>query len=121
MKQFTINIKVDNNKLETIIDNPMSLDEWMNISATMTLDFLNQVINQATSKEAKEELKEYLFDQANEVFSTVLAAFAPDIDMRPDITEQAIMELELKNLNQNNKSKSKSKSKPNLEVIRNKR
>lgn len=115
--EYIIKIKVnDNQQLEADIQPQMTLDAWMNISSTLTLDFLNQVARQPDSEEDRQELKEYLFDQANEVFSTILASFAPEIDLRPDITEEAIMELEMKNL----KDKSKN-SKPKLEVVRNKR
>ena len=57
------------------------------------LAIYNTVISE-TPKKNQEQMKEFLFEMFNVSASALLAQMAPDIDLRPDITSDAILELE---------------------------
>jgi len=110
MSKIIITIQQDTETQEQItgIDGKVTLETFMSLTATSILGMLHQTLDQAKAEE-KADLKEYLFDQSNELFSSILNAFAPEIELRPDITEEAILRAELE-IHKENKTK--------LEVIK---
>ena len=91
----TIVITMDkNNHVHTRLSNKLSIPVFVNMCLTSILSMMNQAVA-AAPPELRQQLKEHLFDSFNEAASSLLANFAPDIDLRPDITEEAILELEL--------------------------
>lgn len=50
------------------------------------------ILNRAAETTPKD--KEILYDSANALFSNILQSFAPEIEMRPDLTVEAILEAE---------------------------
>jgi hypothetical protein len=76
-------------------DAPLSLELFLDITATLTHDFLTRAL-QNSPQQHQQEVKEYLHQLYNEVASNVLDSFAPEIQLRPDITEEVILDLEAK-------------------------
>ena len=102
--KVTINLENDTLTLNT--DCKTSISELTTILMTSQLEVMNQAIEDIPIEELP-PIKEYIFDQVNLAMSEVLARFAPEIDMRPDITEEAILDLEFQKA-----FKSINKSKP---------
>lgn len=93
MKSLTIIL--DESKLKLEASEPLNIYDIINLTCNAVLSVMNNTVNDAP-EELKQDIKEHLFDLFNETASVVLAQFAPDIPLRPDITEEAILELELK-------------------------
>lgn len=90
-----ITITLDNhNQVHTQLSKSVSIPVYINTCLTSILATMNQAVA-AAPPELRQQLKEHLFDSFNEAASSLLASFAPDIDLRPDITEEAILQLEL--------------------------
>ena len=79
---------------------PMSLDESMEMIMTAALaimnDFASKVPDNANNENTndRQKVKEALYDNFNEAASTVLSQFMPDKELRPDLTEEAIKDME---------------------------
>lgn len=84
------------------IEGEVSLERFMELTATYQLQMMNNILEDAP-EEHKQQIKEFIFDQTNQLFSAVLDNFAPDIELRPDITEEAILKAELE-LHKKNKT-----------------
>lgn len=85
----------EDNKIKTQIDTPMPIDDLMPILFTVQLAFMNQFMKQVeASGELKpnqiQDLKEDLYDKYNAGASNVLYLFAPDTELRPDLTVEAM-------------------------------
>lgn len=85
----------EDNKIKTQIDTPMPIDDLMPILFTVQLAFMNQFMQQVeASGELKpnqiQDLKEDLYDKYNAGASNVLYLFAPDTELRPDLTVEAM-------------------------------
>ena len=52
------------------------------------------ILNRAADSNKDPAVKDALYDAANSLFSNILKEFAPEIEMRPDLTVQAILEAE---------------------------
>ena len=91
MKKLIITEKDSTIRLAT--ESPLKFDEVLNLSMSAILSMANTITNQAP-QEHQQQVKEYLFDQINMAASTLLAQFAPEIDLRQDIQAEAIMQLE---------------------------
>ena len=89
----------DTLEVKTSTDTNIQYKTMINMLMTAALSTMNAVMSQAKKDhlpyKKKQELKEYLFDEFNVAASTLLATFAPDIELRPDITEEAILKAEL--------------------------
>lgn len=85
--------------IKTTTTNTIPFNTLNNMLLTAVLSAMNAIMEQARRDhlpyKQKQELKEYLFDEFNMAASTLLATFAPDIELRPDLTEEAILEMEL--------------------------
>lgn len=98
--KITIELSEDM-KVSAIATEAPTLQQITNMCLTTILSAMNNIM-EVTPTEQKEEMKTYLFDHFNESASTLLARFAPEIDMRPDITEEAILIKELEIANSKN-------------------
>lgn len=90
----TLTIKYDDTRVGVTTEEPLSLIQFNNIVLTATLEFMETILQNAPD-ESKAQLKELIFNEFNDAASNLLARFAPEIDMRPDITEQAMLEAEV--------------------------
>jgi len=75
---------------------PMSLDESMEMIMTAALAIMNDFASKVPDNDTGDRLKvkEALYDNFNEAASTVLSQFMPDKELRPDLTEEAIKNME---------------------------
>jgi len=76
---------------------PMSLDESMEMIMTAALAIMNDFASKVPDNENtndRQKVKEALYDNFNEAASTVLTQFMPDKELRPDLTEEAIKDME---------------------------
>lgn len=90
-----IMIKQDKDgKVKLKTDQPLSIDQVMDLLMTASLAALNGFADQIENKEHRQRIKGLLYDNFNEAASAVLMEFMPDNELRPDLTEQAILEKE---------------------------
>lgn len=83
---MNIYITADSFKIE-----PVTTDPTIQSVTNLLLTALHAL---ATDISPTPEAKEELYDMFNHAFSNFLQVFAPEIEMRPDITVEAILELE---------------------------
>lgn len=102
MKQLSIELS-DKGELRVTSNVPMNPEDLVNLTLSATLAMFNTIANDAP-EDQKQDVKEYLFNMFNISASALLAQFAPDIELRPDITEEAILIQELKIANDKLKS-----------------
>lgn len=74
-------------------DTPMKFDEVMDMITTATLGFLNDFANKIP-EEHRQTVKEAMYDNYNERASALLSEFIPDKELRPDLTAEAIKQME---------------------------
>ena len=97
MKQIKI---VENyGKVKTSTKGTPSFDDAMLLLFTSALGMMNQVLND-TPLDKKEDMKHYLYDSFNEAASATLVMFAPDNELRPDLTVEALRDLEDKKMSE---------------------
>ena len=89
----------EDNKIKTQIDTPMAIDDLMPILFTVQLSYMRQFMKQIEesgelSSEQIQGLKEDLYDKYNAGASNVLYLFAPDEELRPDLTVEAMKQAE---------------------------
>lgn len=76
---------------------PITTDDLIQTLNTVILSAMQKTMQHPKlSTEHSDALRNYLFDVYNESASSLLAVFAPSKDLRPDITEEAILQLEKK-------------------------
>lgn len=85
----------EDNKIKTQIDTPIPIDDMMPVLFTVQLAFMRQFIKQVEEEsditpEQLQGLKEDLYDKYNAGASNVLYLFAPDEELRPDLTVEAM-------------------------------
>ena len=97
MKALTITL-TDENQLKVTASEPLDPSTLVDMSLSACLAMMSSIVDEA-QEDDKQKVKEYLFDLFNISASALLAQFAPDIDLRPDLTEEAILikEMELAN------------------------
>lgn len=103
-----LTIELKDNMLTMESSEPPTLHQVTSILLSTLLEAMHQSLNKATNKQ---DTKEYIFDQVNMAMSETLNRFAPDIELRPDITEEAIAELEFRNAFKKINSKKNSNDK----------
>lgn len=86
-------------KIKTQIDTPMPIDDIMPILFTVQLSYMQQFMKNVTldpdiTPEQVQALKEDLYDKYNAGASNILYLFAPDTELRPDLTVEAMKEAE---------------------------
>lgn len=67
--------------------------DYINITLAAQLNMFNDILHRA-KEEDKENLRGELFDMYNLAASAFLKAFAPELELRPGLTEEAIMRAE---------------------------
>ena len=89
----------EDNKIKTQIDTPMPIDDLMPILFTVQLSYMQQFMKQVEASgeltpDQLKALKEDLYDKYNAGASNILYLFAPDTELRPDLTVEAMKEAE---------------------------
>lgn len=95
MKDNQIIFDIDKNgKVKTHFKKQISLTDFLQVTCTAQLAYLQTVVNQAQTSEQQQKIKEELYDLYNAAASTTLNIFAPEIELRPHLTTQAILKAE---------------------------
>lgn len=95
MEERTMKITITNkdNQITTTSDEPIRIDDLMTILFTVQLQAMNQVKN-STPEEHRQQVLEDLYDKYNAGASNLLYLFAPDEELHPDLTVEAMKEAE---------------------------
>ena len=86
---------------EMVLEGEVTLESFMELTATCQLQMLNQSLANVP-EEKKQEFKEHVFDQVNFLYSAILNNFAPEIEMHPDLTTEAMLEAEVNYIKNHN-------------------
>lgn len=78
----------------------MDIRDIMAVLSTATLGFMKTLVGTVPDN-LKQSVTESLYDMYNASASHILEVFAPDIEMRPNLTAEAILQAENKILNEN--------------------
>lgn len=92
-QSMKITITNKNNQITTTSDEPIRIDDLMTILFTVQLQAMNQVKN-STPEEHRQQVLEDLYDKYNAGASNLLYLFAPDEELHPDLTVEAMKEAE---------------------------
>lgn len=96
--KLTIELNEETKQLTTSIDKGIRIDDMMTVLFTIQLEimknFLSQVASSGATEEQLQTLKEDLYDKYNAGASNVLYLFAPDEELHPDLTVEAMKEAE---------------------------
>lgn len=96
-------MNVDNNQIYfNVKDNqvtvksrgPISLEEMVQVTMTGLIGAMNTCLKAAKNDKEREQLKGYIYDRFNLAASRVLEIFAPELELRPNITVDAIKRAE---------------------------
>ncbi len=89
-----IKIKLnDKNQLTLTTKTPIHFEDMLQITQTAILGHANTILKNVP-EEALEAVKGSLYDKMNQAFSRTLEFFAPELELRPGLTAQAILEKE---------------------------
>lgn len=90
---FTVNIHAHDQKIDYETKGSVRIEGFTQAILTVILAVYQKSLESVESKDQK-HAKEVLFDLLNQSFSGVLRLFAPEIALRPDLTEDAILQAE---------------------------
>lgn len=90
--QIYFNVK--DNQVTVKSRGPITLEDIIQVTMTGILGAMNEVLKATKSPEEKEQLKGYIYDRFNQAASRTLEIFAPEIEMRPSLTTDAIRKAE---------------------------
>lgn len=90
-KKISIELIGDDLRIES--EGEFRFQETATILGNTTLHFMNEFLN-AVPQEHREKTQELIFQHMNENFSRVLELFAPELELRPDLTTDAILKAE---------------------------
>lgn len=93
MKNNQIYFNVKDGKVRISYKEAVPFAEFLQIISTGILAAMNAVV-EMVPEELKAQTKEDLYDMYNAAASTTLNYFAPEIEMRPHLTTQAILKAE---------------------------
>ena len=93
MKNTTVHIQVQDDKVSISYNHSITLPDFITLMSTAILSAMQQTVASVPEAE-REHAKEEIYDMYNAAASNTLHYFAPEIDMRPHLTTQAILEAE---------------------------
>ena len=93
MQNNQIHFNVQDDKVKISFKHNPNLTEFLQIIFTGSLQAMRAIVA-AAPEEERENVQEELYDLFNAGASRTLDLFAPNIEMRPHLTTQAIMEAE---------------------------
>lgn len=91
--EFSVQIQTIDQKLHYETKGKVYIEEFTQAMLTVILAVFNKALEPIPAHDLK-RYKELLFDLMNTSFSGALRIFAPEIALRPDITEDAILRAE---------------------------
>lgn len=108
MNNNQIHFNVHDNKVKVSFKTPPSMEDFFTIVSTGILSAMQQVVT-SQPEENREQCKEELYDMYNAAASNTLAYFAPEYELRPHLTTQAILEAENKLIDEAYQEKKRGK------------
>lgn len=93
MKKTTINIEIEEGKVRASSDSPINVLQMLEVTFALQLQAMNNFIAMIPSED-KEAVKEDLFDKYNQAASNILDMFAPEYELHPGLTAEAILKAE---------------------------
>ena len=93
MKKFTIEER--NGKVSMSSTGEISFPEFLQMTLTATLQFAKHI-----TPPNNDTAKGLIYDDMNHAFSKLLDLYDPELELRPDITTEAILEMENKLIEQ---------------------
>lgn len=79
--------------VDTHFDQGVPLIKVIDMVLTALLPIMNNVVQQ-TAPASRKQVKAMLYDLMNQKMSALLETFAPEIEMRPSITTEALLKAE---------------------------
>lgn len=79
--------------VDTVFDTGVPLIKVIDMILTAILPILNNVVQQ-TLPAHRPQIKAMLYDLTNQKMSALLETFAPEIEMRPSLTAEALLKAE---------------------------
>jgi hypothetical protein len=95
MKNNNIHIAIKDDQVKLTAQHTQSLEDIMIAMFTAMLGAMKSTLA-AIPEANQEEAKNDLYDMMNNAASQTLAMFAPDLELRPNLTTQAILDAENK-------------------------
>lgn len=83
----------DDGKLDLDLKYPLTFDDLLSVFMSITLGSMNKMVADAP-EEAQADVKGALYDLFNVAASKLLQNFAPEMELHPNLTTQAILEAE---------------------------
>lgn len=119
MENNTITFTVKDNKIHLDYAHPMTISDLLQALSTGILLSMRSIADSQETEQAKQQVKEDLYDMFNAAASNVLYLFAPEIEMRPDLTAEAILNAENDIIDREYKKFQKEKKKQShLKVVK---
>lgn len=125
--KITIDWNEETKQVTTTSDKPIRVDDLMTILFTLQLQAMNGVKEKAKEDNSltqaqTQEIIENLYDNYNAGASNVLYLFAPDKELHPDLTVEAMKEAEDKymynHLNRESRRQIDKKTKGETKILR---
>lgn len=105
MKDNQIHFNVKDNKVKISYKTPPNLEEFMQITFTAILSAMQATVHSQKTEAEQDQCKAELYDMLNVAASRTLEFFAPEYELRPNLTTQAILEAENKIIEREVKNK----------------
>ena len=110
MEDNILKIEIVNNKVTCTTKKPIDLPTFFQVLFTAMLTAMNSVVDAQTSED-KKQCTEDVYDLFNIGASNTLDFFAPEIELRPNLTTQAILKAENEIIEEAYQTKTKQKTK----------
>lgn len=92
--KVTIELDEKTGKIDTLFDKPVRLDDFMTVLFTVQLEMMKKTLAQAQKSDLTPEqinlIRDDIYDKYNAGASNVLYLFAPDNELHPDLTVEAM-------------------------------
>lgn len=93
MKNNQIYFQIKDDRVKISYKEAVPFTDFLQVISTGVLTAMNSIVASAP-EDQQQQIKEDLYDMYNAAASNTLHYFAPEIEMRPHLTSQAILEAE---------------------------
>lgn len=93
MEKITINLEVQDGKVSMSTAGPLTILDLLEVTFAVQLEGMKSFLGRVP-EEDKEAIKEDLYDKYNYAASNILEMFAPEFELREDLTAEAILKAE---------------------------
>ena len=92
--KITIEVDEKTGQIDTNFDKPVRIDDFMTVLFTVQLEMMKGSLSQAQKSdltpEQIDQIRDDMYDKFNAGASNVLYLFAPDNELHPDLTVEAM-------------------------------